>query len=139
MEIVDSIRIEESAANVLAFVTDYDNDVRWREGVLEMRARGPVTAGTATYEKLTFLGSTYVTEGVVTEKTDRRLAFHGESDSVEARGYREVVADGDGAVVTYALDLRPKGALKLVFPLLRRLYAARVRRDLQRLKATLEP
>lgn len=138
MNLTNTIHIARPAPEVLAFVTDYENDVRWREGVLDMHARGPVAAGTTTYERLRFLGSTYVTEGVITERTAHRLSFRGASASVDASGYREVHADGAGARVTYSLDLEPRGIMRWFSPILRWLYARRINRDMARLRNLLE-
>lgn len=139
MNITATIRIARPAPEVLAFLTDYANDPAWRAGVLEMRARGPIAAGTTTFERLRFLGSEYVTEGVITERTETRLSFRGASDSVDASGYREVRVDGDGALVTYSLDLEPRAWLLRWFsPILRVLYARGVRRDMARLRDLLE-
>jgi hypothetical protein len=133
MEITHSIRIARPARDVSAFVTDYANDTKWREGVLEMTVRGRQT-----HERLTFLGSTYVTEGEIVEQTERRLAFRGASPDVESHGYREVVDHG-ATVVTYSLTLRPKKfLLRLLAPILRVLYSRRVRRDLAALRDLLE-
>lgn len=132
MKITHQVQIARPAAEVFAYVTDYANDVAWREGVLEMTAHG-----SKTYERLTFLGSTYVTEGVITEKTERRLSFKGASDTVDSNGYREVTETRDGALFTYELELRPRGLLRLFAPLLRYLYARRIRRDLGKLRELL--
>ncbi|MDF2697157.1 MAG: hypothetical protein K0S65_5540 [Labilithrix sp.] len=146
MELVDSIVVARPSRQVFDFITDYANDPAWREGVLVMRADGPAIAGTNTHEELEFLGSRYVTKGVVTERSDTRMAFRGESldqtrgrPTVLSEGFREVVpAEGGTSQVTYRLGLELRGALAIFAPLLRPLYARRIARDLVRLKALLE-
>jgi carbon monoxide dehydrogenase subunit G len=138
MNITSRIEIARPSAEVFGFVANYENDTRWRDGVLTMEARGPIAAGTPTHERLRFLGSTYITEGIITERTERRMSFRGSSASVDSSGYREVEAVGDRTRVTYSLSLRPRGLLRLFSPILRVLYASRVARDLRRLRDLLE-
>jgi len=138
MVILDRIAIARTAGQVFSFVSAYDNDVRWRAGVLRMVASGPTAVGTRTRETLKFLGSVYLTDGVVTAYEEGRVDFRGENPSLEASGYREVTPSEAGSIFTYALDLSPRGVLRWMLPLLRPLYAARIRRDLRRLKVLLE-
>lgn len=138
MSLEGTIQIDRSADRVFQFLTDYGNDPAWRTGVKVMRSDGPVVVGARTHEELTFLGSTYITQGTVTERTPTRLAFRGENASVRSEGFREAIPEGGGTRVTYVLHLEPRGMLRLFAGLLERIYARRIARDLARLKAILE-
>lgn len=137
IEIVNAIEIDCDPRVARAFVLDYENDVRWREGVLLMRADGPLRAGVRTYEELSFLGSRYVTKGEVTECEQGRLSFRAENASAEVEGYRAVEAHAAGTRVRYALRMHMRGPMALFAPLVRMLYARRVAGDLRRLQALL--
>jgi carbon monoxide dehydrogenase subunit G len=139
MAFESNILIARPTEDVFGFLVDVANDPTWRAGVVSMRADGPVVPGTTTLEELTFLGSTYVTRGVVTERSESRLAFRGESDAVRSDGFREAIPERGGTRVTYVLRLAPSGALRLFAPLLRPIYARRIAGDLVRLKAILDP
>lgn len=137
IEIEDGIEIDCDPCVARSWVLNYANDVRWREGVLVMRADGPIRKGVRTHEELRFLGSTYVTDGEVTECEEGRLAFRGENASSKVEGHRAVEPHGSGARVSYTLRIHTQGFLALFAPLLRMLYARRVAGDLRRLHALL--
>lgn len=146
MRIDETITIAAPPADVWAVLSDYDQDHRWRADVVTMipTPSGPARPGTTTHEVVRFLGSDYVTDATITlveEGLDgRRLRFEGAGDGTVVVGERSVAESPDGtAVVHTSLDVTMKGAMRLVQPLLGRVYARHVARDLQQLRALFAP
>ena len=118
---------------------NFDADARWRF-VEEMRSDPPVPArvGVATHEVLRFMGSTYVTDAAVTsDGPGHRLAFAGGEGST-VRGYRRVEEAPGGARFVRGLEIRLSGPVRLLEPLLARLYARRMWLEVRAPKALLE-
>lgn len=125
---------------VFALAGDYANDPAWRTGVLCMvyETACPPTVGTRTRETMRSLGRTAVTVAELTEYSPSRTAFRGLSGPIACEGSREFSATSMGTRFTYSLTLRPAGVLRVVEPLLRLVFARRIRTDLRRLKHRLE-
>ena len=140
IEVSCSEEILRSPDVVFEFAGDYANDPSWRAGVLSMvyETSGPPAIGARTRETMRGLGRTAVTVAEVTEYSPSRTAFRSLSGPVPCDGSREFLATSAGTRITYSLTLRPTGALRVLEPLLRRLFAKRVRADVRRLKHHLE-
>lgn len=123
-----------------AFAGDYSNDPKWRAGVLTMeyRTAGPVGIGTRTRETMRSMGRTAVTLAEITDYSPARTAFRSLSGPIACDGSREFAASATGTTFTYSLTLRPTGFLRLLEPLLKRVFQRQIRQDLIRLKRQLE-
>ena len=142
-----SVRVEESVSiaqppeRVWAAIADYGYDLEWRDGLTEMTPDPPggPEIGTKVHEVVRNSGRDYVADTVVTE-SDPGVAyrFEGRGTIGGLKGARRVVADGDGAVFTYTIELEPRGAMRLLRPVLGRMVRSGLRKDLQTLKAQLE-
>lgn len=85
------------------------------------------------------MGSTYVTDAAVTSVgPGRRLTFAGGGEGTTVRGYRRVEEAPGGARFVQGLEIRLSGPMRLLEPLLARLYARRMRLEARALKALLE-
>jgi hypothetical protein len=139
--ITESITIRRSPDDVFAFVSNYENDPRWRDGVAEMQQDppGPARDGARTREVIRFMGRDMVTTAVITvEQPGRRIAFRADSGPIPARGYREVAGRGDETTFTYHLSAELNGPLRLMEPVIERDFRRRVAADLARIKGLLE-
>ena len=86
-------------------------------------------------------GRDYVADTVVTELDPGvSYRFTGSGTIGGLAGGRAVRPDaaGGGAVFTYTIELEPTGGMRLLAPLLRPLVRSGLKKDLARLKATLE-
>jgi hypothetical protein len=134
------VRVARGPGEVWGVVGDFGQDGRWR-AVEQMRSdpAGPARAGTRTHEVLRFMGSTYVTNATVTEVgPDHRLSYEGAGDGTAVRGFRRVEAAPGGARFVEGLEIELSGPMRLLGPLLARLYARRMRSEVNALKAMLE-
>jgi uncharacterized protein YndB with AHSA1/START domain len=125
---------------VWAILADYARDPEWRTGVVSMTVdpSGLVRPGAVTAEELRLGGKTYRNLGVV-ETVDDGIAFSWRTtDGVEADGRRELHAVGtDATAVTLSLRVTPKGAERLLAPVLGRMLRRNLERDLVALEGLL--
>ena len=142
MQVVVTTEIKATPEATFAVLADYEADPRWRKGVVTMRPEpaGPVREGTTTLELLRFMGSTFETPGRVTRLVPgERLEWEAASDSVTASGVRRVEAADHGRTrVTYTVEARFNGAMRMVEPLYERVFKRQAAADLERLKALVE-
>ena len=128
--------VDADAADVWAVLADYHQDPRWRTGVVAMTAStdGTAVAGTTTREELRLAGQTWINDGVIDDvEPGRRLRWH-TRQGADANGARSVDPLAPGRCrVTLELEVRPHGAERLLAPVLRRILARNLRRDLDRL------
>lgn len=128
--------IDRPAAAVWDVVSDYRLDPQWRRGVQTMDPDpgGPVVTGTTTREVLRLGGRTYRSAGVVDAVAPGRSFIWHTTSGAEAAGVRTVeVLDGDRCRVVLELRVVPKPSERLLVPILRRMLARNLRRDLVRL------
>jgi uncharacterized protein YndB with AHSA1/START domain len=135
-----SIEVARDPEEVWSLVGDFDNDDRWRS-VEEMRSvpPGPARVGTKTHEVLRFLGSTYVTDATVTTvEPGRSLAYEGGGEGTTVRGYRRVESVAGGARFVEGLEVDLAGPMRLLEPVISRLYGRRMGSETRALKRLLE-
>jgi hypothetical protein len=130
-QLEQSIGAARNPEEVWGVVGNFDADARWRF-VEEMRSDPPVrpaSAPLATHEVLRFMGSTYVSDAAVTSVVGpgRHLTFAGGGEGTIVRGYRRVEEAPDGARFVQGLEIRLSELMRLLEPLLARLYACRMR------------
>jgi uncharacterized protein YndB with AHSA1/START domain len=141
MLVTESVTIRRSPADVYAFVADYDNDPRWRDGVTEMTAtpNGSVRDGTKVREVLRFGGRAHVTETTISDVVPgRSFVFQGAGTGGAVWGRRTVEPTAEGARLTTELRVTSRGALRVLEPLLAPMFRRATRRDLATLRGTLE-
>ena len=145
MDIAVSTLIARPRDEVFAYVSDYENDPRWRAGIQEMtlNPRGQSQLGTTSHEVLRFFGMKTTTDGEVTHyEPSQEIAFVGTMPDGTSVSNRRVVATvaehRNETQFTYELTVGLKGVMAAFTPvmqtMMRRLCAA----DLARLKHLLE-
>ncbi|QQS35621.1 MAG: SRPBCC family protein [Ignavibacteriales bacterium] len=139
--IKDEIMINAPANFVFGFISDYSNDVKWREGVIDMKCstRDNIFIGTRTRETMKMLGRNFITVARVTEYSPyNRIAFRSVVSEVPVNGYRELKDVNGSTNFTYSLSLELRGVYKLFSPFIVSMYSKRVKRDLEKLKMILD-
>jgi uncharacterized protein YndB with AHSA1/START domain len=134
------VSIARDPEDVWSIVGDFDKDDRWRR-VQQMRSdpAGPASPGTRTREVLRFLGSTYVTDATVTHvEPGSRLLYEGAGEGTTVRGYRRVEEMSGGTRFVEGIEIKLSGPMRLLEPLLARLYGRRMKSEIHALKALLE-
>ena len=143
IRIEESVQIAKPAAEVWDAIADYGFDSRWRKGLREMTPDPPggPASGTKVHEVVRNSGRDYVANTVVTA-VDPGVSyrFAGEGTIGGLAGGRSVRPDeaGTGSVFTYAVELQPRGSMRLLRPVLRPIVRSGLRRDLQTLKQLLD-
>ena len=135
-----SVYLARQPEAVWEVVGNFDNDERWRNvQVMRSEPAGPARAGTRTHEVLRFMGSTYVTDATVTHvEPDRCLLYEGAGDGTTVRGYRRVEDTSGGTRFVEGIEIELSGPMRVLEPLLARLYGRRIKSEVQTLKSLLE-
>lgn len=139
--IKDEIVINASREFVFGFVSDYSNDVKWREGVIGMKCstKENIFLGTRTRETMKFLGRTFITVARVTEYSPfTKIAFRSTTGKIPVYGYRQIDGVEGYSKFTYSLTIELSGITALFNPLLTSIYKKRIQQDLIKLKSIIE-
>ncbi len=143
VRIEEGVLIDRPAGEVWEAIADYGFDREWRDGLSDMTPDppGPPAVGTRVHEVVRSSGRDYVADTVVTElEPGVSYRFAGEGTIGGLTGGRRVTpaADGRGATFTYSIELEPRGAMRLLRPVLGSIVRSGLRKDLRRLKSLLE-
>jgi hypothetical protein len=138
-----SILIKRDLKDVFSYVSDVQNDIHWRGGIVSTRQTtpGPTRIGSRTEEVLKAFGYTIVT---VTEIVDlvppRRMLVRSVEGPAPVTVERTLVPSGTGTVFTYALrsDISKLPLLSFFRPVVEWHYQRQVEGFLRTLQAKLE-
>ena len=123
IKIEQKLEINRTVADVFAFLTDHENDSKWRSGVVESRktSEGPVGVGSTGSEVLQFLGRRMETSYEITEfEQDKKLSFKTTSGPVPMEGGYLLEASGGGTRIAFSIQGDASGFFKLAEPVLAR-------------------
>jgi hypothetical protein len=141
IRVEESIPIARPPAEVWGAIADYAFDLEWRAGLREMTPdpAGPPAPGTRVHEVVRSMGRDYVADTVVTALDPGvSYRFEGAGTIGGLAGGRAVRGDGTGSVFTYTIELRPRGGMRFLGPLLGPMVRSGLRKDLRALAALLE-
>ncbi len=141
IEIRESISIKYPPQKMFLFISNYRNDVLWREIVDEISAPpiNEINVGTKTNETINFLGRKFSSPAEVKEfQPNKKIALQNIDDEINIFSSREVMANGEETVFHYYLRVVPKKINRFVVPLLKNSLTKQVRKDLQRLKVVIQ-
>ena len=138
-EAQSTVEIRRSPAEVFAFLSEGENDRRWRSGVLDIRRKSGQGRG-AIYEqgvKGPFGRRVPADYEITSYEPDRRIAFRAIAGPVRPEGSYELTPAEGGTRVTFALRAEPRGLAKLMSPMVAKTMRSEVA-QLDRLRAVLE-
>ena len=114
-------------AETFDYLATFSNAEQWDPGVLsgEQLDSGPVRVGTRFRLVVPFLGRRLPLTYVVTRYSPAgMIALEAVSGLLRLVDWIEVAAEGDGATVSYDADVRLRGPLRLLDPMLQRGFGA---------------
>jgi hypothetical protein len=134
----NAVDIRRSPEEVFDYCTDILREPDWnpRTRRVDKLTEGPISLGTR-FEGEWIKGNPMVIEYVRFERPTL-WASVGRSPRLDATSEGRVSATPDGAHLTIRMDLRPRGLLTLLLPLMRRSMHRREDRNLATIKAILE-
>jgi carbon monoxide dehydrogenase subunit G len=115
------IEVAAPLPRAFAYVADFTTAAEWDPGIVaSTRTSGDGGVGTTYAVEAAFRGKTLPFSYVVTEhEPDRRIVLHGEGEKATSEDVIAFEATGAGGTrITYEADLRFKGALRVVEPLM---------------------
>lgn len=136
-----TVRIGRPVAEVFDFMSHYDNNVRWQDGVTESRqlTPGEPAVGTKVTYTRNALGRSMTTTSTLVElEKDRKLRMESSSGPIQYRGGYDFFAEGEGTRVEYQGEITTSRLLGPVGVLVAKGFQRAMEGDLQRLKALLE-
>ena len=133
------VDIRRSPEDVFDYCSDPSHEPEWNPMMKRIVkvTDGPVRVGTR-YTTEFVKGPAMVMECIRYERPTS-WSMKGDSRALKAGGGGRVVPTSDGAHLVMRMELEPHGLLKLAAPLLRRRMTPMFRRDLDNIKARLEP
>jgi uncharacterized protein YndB with AHSA1/START domain len=134
-----TVGIRRSPAEVFAFLSEGENDRRWRSGVLDIRRKSGHGRG-AIYEqgvKGPFGRRVPADYEITSYEPDRRIGFRAIAGPLRPEGSYELTPAEGGTRVTFALRAEPRGLAKLMSPMVAKTMRSEVA-QLDRLRAVLE-
>jgi uncharacterized protein YndB with AHSA1/START domain len=138
-EAAGTIEIRRPVGEVFAFLSEGENDRRWRSGVLDIRRKSGHGRG-AIYEqgvKGPFGRRVPADYEITSYEPDRLIGFRAIAGPVRPEGRYELTPVNGGTRVTFALRAEPHGLAKLMTPMVARTMRAEVA-QLDRLRVVLE-
>ena len=141
IEIKESINIKYPPNKMFLFISNYRNDVLWREIVDEINAPplDTINIGVRTNETISFLGKKFSSPAEIKEfQPDKKIALQNLDDEIKIFSSREVTGNGEETVFQYYLKVEPRKINKFVLPLLKNSLTKQMRKDLQRLKVVMQ-
>jgi len=134
----NEVEIARRPEDVFDYLTDVTNEVAWnpRTRRVEKLTPGPIGLGTR-FEAEWIKGNPTIVEYVRFERPTAWASI-ARSRRLDAKGAGLVSPAEHGSRVTVTTELRPKGLLALLLPLMRRTMHAREERNLESVKAILE-
>jgi hypothetical protein len=134
----NEVEIRRRPEDVFDYLTDISREVEWnpRTRRVEKLTSGPIGLGTR-FGAEWIKGNPTVVEYVRFEPPSAWLSV-ARSRRLDVRGEGSVSPTDQGAHVTIRTQLRPKGVLVLLLPLMRRTMHKREERNLESVKAILE-
>lgn len=112
-------------AEVFAYLADFSHTSEWDPGIAESRrlTDAPTAVGSRFEVIAVFRGNRQRFEYTVTElEAGRRIVLHGEGEKATSEDAIAVEPHGAGTRVIYEADIRLKGLLRVVEPLLGRTF-----------------
>jgi hypothetical protein len=117
-----TVESRSPAAETFGYLATFSNAAEWDPGVLagEQLDRGPVRAGSRFRLVVPFLGARMsLTYEVIRFVPDREVVLHTASALLQSTDRIVVTGDADGSTVRYDAEVRLRGPLRVLDPLLR--------------------
>ena len=129
-----SILINRPRHEVFEFISNFDNDAKWRTEEIELIKEHEKRNYSIKFFNRTLSVPTKITE----YNRNKRVAFQSTDKQLLLNGYRHVVSLKSMTKLTYSLSADFKGIFKFLSTFIKRIYAGRIDRDLEKLKNVLE-
>lgn len=133
----NSVVIDRPVNEVFAFLSDAENDKRWRPGVVEIRRRSGQPVIYDQRVKGPFGRTVSADIEIVDVEPERRIAFRTITGPVRPSGSYRLEPAGEATRVTFELSAELRGPAKLMAPVVASTMRSEVA-QLERLKAELE-
>ncbi len=139
--ITEQTLIKRKVSEVFEFISDYENDIKWRNDVIEVKqsTKGFTIKGTVTKEKINLFGVKYFNTARITEYNgNSKIAFEIINGFSGGKGYRSVIEKDGMTQFEYSISFELNGFKRIMVKLLLSSYRNKINNDLEKLKIYLE-
>jgi carbon monoxide dehydrogenase subunit G len=135
-----SIVINRPVEEVFAFLSDLENNLKWRSGMIEAKktSAGPIGVGTTYRMSNNFFGRRAEGEAVVTEYEPNRKYATMNKSGLRIKTQRMFEPFEGGTRVTFSVETELGGIFKLVEPFLAKVGKRRLEADAVMVKELIE-
>ena len=125
-----SILINRPREEVFNFVSNFDNDAKWRteEIGLKEEQKNAALKGMRNYSIKFFNRTVSVPTKITEYNRNKRVAFQSTDKQLFLNGYRHVVSLKSMTKLTYSISAEFKGLFKFLSAFIKRFYAGRINR-----------
>jgi uncharacterized membrane protein len=131
MSVVEqSVLINQTAPSIFAYISDFRNDPKWQEGIVDAKANpdGPATVGTQVRTVRRFMGQRVESTAQVTElEPDKRMVLKSLSGPFPFLAQITLEPVESATKVIFHVEIEPKGFFKLAEGML----AGNMKKDLE--------
>ena len=138
---IQTTHIDRSPAQVWAYMMDFEKAPRWRNLVCDMRlvTDGPLRTGSEVEITFDLPGGRRSSRCEVWAfETARRFGLRNTTQKVTGTFEYLLAPEGSGTSVTYSCDIRPRGLMWLLLPMMIRANCERYAQQLANLKREVE-
>lgn len=133
-----TVTIQRPRDEVFRFVSDHRNEPRWHTDVVEVRDERGDGVGSQMTWIVRFMGRKPMRMEIVAFEAGRREVLQARSGPMLPTLEYRVEDDGAGARFTRRVEIRPRGLMGAMAPMMKQMVAKRNRRFVGNLKEVLE-
>ncbi len=140
-ELTTKILIKRNPEAVFDYISECENDVYWRRGVISMvqSTKGYTDLTTIQDESISLFGKTFKVKAIITRYVHNSgYAFRVFKGIPGLTGCRKVQSSGDDTIFTYSINVESNIFVALLIQPLKLIFKHRFQNDLKRLKFILE-
>jgi uncharacterized membrane protein len=141
-QIATSVNIARTPEDVFAYVTDFQQQPEWQDGLVSVTVEtaGPIEVGTRVVHRRKLGPQTVATTSEITAYDPPKIvSFRGLDGPIRGTGSQRVEPAGDGSRVLFEMEMEGRGLIgKLMLPMARKQAARQVTSSHEKLKRILE-
>ena len=113
-----TFHLDAPPERVFDYIADVRNEAEWSKDIQSVELAGDGPIGSGTKFDCVYRGFGPVQLTITDFRRPERLGFLGDGPRIRMDFVMDLAPEGDGTSVTMALEMQPKGAFRLLTPML---------------------